>query len=305
MAAPMQGYTEAVWRNAHAEVYGCGEYVEYFSPFMRVEKGDARMRDMRDALSPLNSNHKLTPQIIFRDAEEFRLLLNAATEAGHMAVDLNLGCPFPPQCKRGRGAAMVANCKVMEEAAEIINTTSGIQFSVKMRPGLASPDEWRTTMPIINGMRLSHLTIHPRTARQQYGGEVLMDIFTDMLEASCHPVVFNGDISSPADIARLLSAYPTLRGVMAGRGLLGRPSLFAEWHEGGQWTDSEKLDAVMKMHRLIFGHYCETLCGDTQILSKIKPFWEYLEPTIGRKRWKAIHKATGLQSYSKAISDIS
>lgn len=36
-AAPLQGFTEAVWRNCHAAV--CGGIYGYFMPFMRVERG--------------------------------------------------------------------------------------------------------------------------------------------------------------------------------------------------------------------------------------------------------------------------
>ena len=74
MAAPLQGYTEAPFRHFHAEIYGGGESLTYFSPFLRIEKGSVRPRDLRDITSPLNANHRLIPQIIFRDATEFRTL---------------------------------------------------------------------------------------------------------------------------------------------------------------------------------------------------------------------------------------
>ena len=61
MAAPLQGYTEAPFRHFHAEIYGGGKSLTYFSPFLRIEKGSVRPRDLRDITSPLNANHRLIP----------------------------------------------------------------------------------------------------------------------------------------------------------------------------------------------------------------------------------------------------
>lgn len=36
-AAPLQGFTELAWRNAHAQVFGGID--AYYTPFVRLEKG--------------------------------------------------------------------------------------------------------------------------------------------------------------------------------------------------------------------------------------------------------------------------
>lgn len=43
--APMQGYADDVYIKWHSRVYGCG-VKEYFSPFVRMEGGEPRRRDM-------------------------------------------------------------------------------------------------------------------------------------------------------------------------------------------------------------------------------------------------------------------
>ena len=50
LAAPLQGYTEGIWRLAHAGVFEpySGTPDAYCAPFLRVEKGDVRARDIRD-----------------------------------------------------------------------------------------------------------------------------------------------------------------------------------------------------------------------------------------------------------------
>lgn len=298
----MQGLTDAPFRHFHAGVYGAAD--GYFTPFLRIEHGEVRRRDLRDISSPLNANHRLVPQVIARDRQEFEILCDAVADAGYREIDLNLGCPFPLQTRRGRGAALIANRAALADIADAMTARPDIKFSVKMRPGLLSPNEWMQAIDIINAMPLGRLTIHPRPATQQYGGPLLMEEFAAMAAASSHPVVYNGDISTPADIDRIASAYSTIEGIMAGRGLLARPSLFAEWQSGREWDADERLAHILRLHTGVYRHYADTLCGDTQILSKIKPFWEYLEWEIGHKPAKAIRKAGSLAKYEAAVASI-
>ena len=44
--APLQGYTDVVYRKAHAALFG--GIAAYYTPFVRIEKGDFRRKDLRD-----------------------------------------------------------------------------------------------------------------------------------------------------------------------------------------------------------------------------------------------------------------
>lgn len=59
---------------------------------------------------------------------------------------------------------------------------------------------------------------------------------------------------------------------------------------------------MLGFHRRLLEHYSSSLCGESQIISKIKPFWEYAEDEIGRKAWKAIKKATNIAKYHSAVA---
>ena len=89
---------------------------------------------------------------------------------------------------------------------------------------------------------------------------------------------------------------------MLGRGLLGRPSLAAEVTAGEGWTRERRIEEMLRFHDALMAYYEETLCGESQLLSKIKPFWEYAEEEIGRKAWKAIKKAATLPKYRTALA---
>ena len=61
---------------------------------------------------------------------------------------------------------------------------------------------------------------------------------------------------------------------------------------------------MMDFHNSLFDFYSSELCGEHQVLSKMKPFWEYAESEIGRKPWKAIAKASNMAKYQSAVAMI-
>lgn len=299
-AAPLQGFTETAWRRAHAEV--AGGIDEYFAPFSRVEKGAVRRRDLRDYAADGECGFDVTPQAIFRDGDELRTIIETMANVGASRLDLNMGCPFPPQVKKGRGAAMIERGEALEEIVKILECYPEMSFSAKMRLGISDRTGWRDAADIIGNMPLRHLTVHPRTASQQYAGDLYMDELELLMSKMKIPVVFNGDILSPSDIDRVVGRFQGIAGVMIGRGLLARPTLAAEWRAGRENDNGKVRQTVMQIHDRILDEYRATLCGESQILMKIKPFWTYPSPLLPRSVAKAIHKASSLRAYMAALS---
>ena len=61
-SAPLQGFTEVAWRNAHARVFG--GVAGYYTPFVRLEKGVVRNKDRREVSQAANSVEHLVPQLM-------------------------------------------------------------------------------------------------------------------------------------------------------------------------------------------------------------------------------------------------
>lgn len=301
--APLQGYTEDVYRRLHKEIFGGID--TYYTPFVRLEHGAIRSKDLRDVRPDFNMGVNVVPQIIAADAEEARFVIGKLNDLGYKRIDFNMGCPFPLQTRHGKGAGLLA-CP--DKAKGIINCLSNfgdITFSVKMRLGLDNSEQWRSIMPILNDSPLSHITVHPRIATQQYKGEVDMQTFDSILEASAHPVIYNGDIRSVEDIRNLESTYgDRLHGVMVGRGLLARPSLAHEYSNDCKLTDAEVTNKMKLMHSRLNEHYSAIIPGEAQQLSKLRTFWDYAEDTLGRKQWKKIMKAGNAKNYFSAVNAI-
>ena len=327
--APLQGYTDAVYRRAHWEC--AGGVGEYYTPFVRIEKGEVRRKDLRDTDPETNRGVPTVPQVIARDGDELACLCDALQAQGWRRIDVNMGCPFPLQVHAGRGSGLLQPPDKLLELLAEMQRRPEVVFSVKMRLGQESTDEGLRALETVNRMPLCHVTLHARLGRQQYKGTPDLETFKRFAEHCVHPMVYNGDAevqlgvksyelrvmadadgndSNKSDM--LLQAVPNLKGVMIGRGLLARPWML---------SNRESKEVLLAMHERIYRHATATLCGDSQVLARMKTFWEYIDleqalsvgwqPTHqdsqagslrSTKVRKAIMKATTLARYREAVS---
>ena len=103
--APLQGYTEAAYRNAHAAVFGGVDV--YHTPFVRIDRGEFRHKDVRDILPENNRVPHLIPQLIASEMDKTERIIALFIEQGYREMDINLGCPFPMLAKRQCGSGML------------------------------------------------------------------------------------------------------------------------------------------------------------------------------------------------------
>lgn len=300
-SAPLQGFTEAVWRNVHSRVFGGIDC--YFTPFLRYEHGEIRSKDIRDVERKNNSAKRLVPQIIVADKNEMAPLLDLIRREGYERVDINMGCPFPLQARRGRGAGVLPYPEQVAEIMNEVRLNSDIEFSLKMRLGWSDKNEWKNLLPVINETPLSHVTMHPRLGVQQYKGTVDIEAFSEFYNECLHPVVYNGDLLSLSDIKRIENDFPRLDGIMLGRGLLANPALGIEYMNGKELGNKELAALVRKMHYEIYDVMVQRLQGNTQFLSKLKPYWEFLLPGMLKRNKKAILKASTIEKYMHAVNN--
>ena len=296
--APLQGFTESAYRLAHSK-FAPGIHT-YYTPFLRLEKGDVRAKDLRD----LQTEHPyhLVPQIIVRDVEEFNLLIKTVTDLGFNEIDINMGCPYPMQTKSGRGSGLLPQPEKVREILDAVSQASAAtstKFSIKMRLGLTSPEECLQLLPLLNSAPLAHITLHPRVGIQQYKGALDFETFDKFYSECKLPLIFNGDITDLKQIQYIETRYPKLAGIMIGRGLLANPILAAQYAGLPCGTATETL---LKIHADIAADYARRLQGNAQILDKIRPFWTYVD--LSKKTRKKIEKSKTLEEYLKAVNEL-
>lgn len=300
--APLQGYTDHLYRSIHNRV--AGGIDTYISPFLRCDGGKVRSKDLRDIAPENNEGIDFVPQVIAADTGELAPLLDIIEQAGYNRVDLNLGCPFPMQTGRGRGAAALAHPDRIEQMMQELQRRTRLKVSVKMRSGLTDTSEGMAAIEVLNRFELEHIAIHPRLGVQQYKGLPDRKAFCRLKEASHHPIVYNGDIASLEDIDQIARLFPDLSGIMIGRGLLARPTLAREWRDGRPLNDAERMAISLEMHCSLCNATLQTLQGDQQILVRMQAFWEYQKPLIDKKVYKRLMKTTSLRNYEEAVRSL-
>ena len=63
-------------------------------------------------------------------------------------------------------------------------------------------------------------------------------------------------------------------------------------------------EKIKQMHEGLLEHYKKVIPGEAQQLMKIRSFWDYMEPTIGRKQWKKIIKAGNMKNYLLKVNEL-
>ena len=300
--APLQGYTDDTYRRIHNELAGGIE--TYYTPFVRMEAGGVRSKDMRDIRPEFNEGVPVVPQIIVKSMKEFDYLTNIVTEKGYRRIDINMGCPFPMQAKHGRGSGLLAHTDIVQEIASAIKERTDISFSVKMRLGWENADEWRAVLEILNDTPLHQITLHPRVGTQQYKGEVSMPAFDEFYALCKHPIIYNGDVTSVEQMQELEKKYPNLAGIMVGRGLLARPWIAKEYASGIALPEHKQRALLHEMHDRLKAHFETTANSEAQVHSRLRLFWEYMEEVLGKKLYKKIMKAGNLKNYLAAVREV-
>lgn len=301
--APLQGYTEMPYRNAHARHFGGID--TYHTPFVRLERQTIRSRDRFDISAAGNAGMPVIPQLIGNSLEQVRPILDLFRQEGYSRAELNLGCSFPMITGKKQGAGILAHPDLVAGLLQVVQAYPDIHFSVKMRLGQTSSEECMNLLPLLNDTDLTCITLHPRIGKQQYKGETDLEAFAAFAKECRHPLLYNGDITTVDDIQRITAQFPDLAGIMIGRGLLANPALAWEYQHETTMSPEEKKKRILAMHQEVFQRYEERIeGGEAQLITKMKPFWEYLEPLIGHKPWKQIKKATKRSAYLEAIRTI-
>ena len=227
LLAPMQGLTEVLFRKVYEQCFP-GALDLAVSPFLSLTHGNLAdaWKKIDDVLpEPNRGSIPVVPQILGKEPAEFVALANRLHEIGYEEVNWNIGCPVRRIAAKHRGSGILPYPDEVRSILEKVVPRLQGKLSVKMRLGLRSPEEIFALIPVLNDFPLASVTIHPRTGKQQYGGQVDLDTFERVLPLLRHHVIYNGDIHTLADYHRIHRRFPKISHFMLGRGVLYNPCL--------------------------------------------------------------------------------
>lgn len=146
-------------------------------------------------------------------------------------VDLNFGCPVPKVTRKGGGSALPWKRDLFASIVNsaVSNAQGKVPVTVKMRIGIDQDHiTYLDAGRIASQAGVTWVALHGRTAAQYYGGKADWNAIARLVEHIPNtPVLGNGDIWSAQDAQRMLDQTGA-RGVVIGRGCLGRPWLFGQ-----------------------------------------------------------------------------
>jgi len=222
--APMAGITERPFRDL-CRRWGAGLAVSEMVPSRSMLAGD------EVALSKADHHGEASPVAVQIAGGDPAILAEAArlnAERGADIIDINMGCPAKTVCKAAAGSALMKDEDLVARILEAVVGAVAVPVTLKMRTGW---DRHHRNAPRIARMAeeagVAALAVHGRTRADKYRGEAEYETIAAVKGAVGIPVWANGDVSTPAEAARVL-AFTGADGLMIGRAAQGRPWLFGQ-----------------------------------------------------------------------------
>ena len=269
--APMQGLTELMFRKVYHRCFpGALDYA--ISPFLSLTHGNLTeaWEKIDDVLpEPNRDSIPVIPQILGKEPVEFIDLANRLFDIGYTEINWNIGCPMRRVTAKHRGSGILPYPDEVDRILGQVIPHLKPRLSVKMRLGLKSPDEIFNLIPVLNNYPLLNVTIHPRTGRQQYTGQVDLDTFSRALTLLHHKVIYNGDICTPADYRRISQRFTSIQEFMIGRGILYDPLLPLKIKKGQPDNPAATLHFVQELLNAIQ----ELPIREESRMRKTKEYW--------------------------------
>ena len=273
-AAPMEGFTDRVWRQTHQKWFGAqGAADRYYAPFISPPENRVLIKKKMAELAPAaNPGAPVIPQLLAKDGELAAWMIGQLRAPGYTEVNLNLGCPAGTVTAKGKGSGMLRDPAKVDAFLDGVFSHAEGPVSVKTRLGVEKPEEFTAILEIYNRYPISELTIHPRVMRQQYRGQADRAAFAAALPRCTMPVCYNGDVTTAAQLHALEEEFPTLSGIMVGRGLIADPALFRR-ARGGAPAAKEELRGYLTD---LYHGYTELFGSAGCAISRMKGHWFYL-----------------------------
>ena len=299
--APMEGITGYIYRNTYKKYFN--NIDKYFTPFIVTNKGTSlKTKELRDVLPENNKDINIVPQVLTNNSEDFINTAKKLQQLGYDVVNLNLGCPAGTVVSKYRGSGFLAKREDLDIFLDEVFKMDNMKISIKTRIGRDSADEFYELIKIYNKYPLEELIIHPRTREDFYKNKPNLEVFKDALSLSTNPICYNGDIFTTADYDKFINAFPKVKSIMIGRGILANPALISEI------KDDNYLDKkVLKdFHDEIFQQYRELFNEDKNAIFRMKELWGYMIYIFSdnKKYAKKISNAQKLDDYNYAVASL-
>uniref|UniRef100_A0A8C9WHC2 tRNA-dihydrouridine synthase n=1 Tax=Scleropages formosus TaxID=113540 RepID=A0A8C9WHC2_SCLFO len=191
------------------------------------------MRSIKARDSEFTTNKADRPLIVQFAAKDAMTLAGAASAVAPFSdgVDLNCGCPQRWAMAEGYGACLINKPELLSDMVrQVRNQVENPNYTVSIK--IRIHKDLKQTVDLcqkVQAAGVSWVTVHGRTVDERHQ-PVHYDAIRTIKDSLSIPVIANGDVKNLRDVE---STYlrTGVDGVMAARGLLANPAMFAGYEE--------------------------------------------------------------------------
>lgn len=220
-------------------------------------------------------------------------------------IGLNCGCPIREQVREGIGAALMTEPELVALMVRAVKAKYGDRVCIETKIRIhADLDETVRFVKMVEAAGVDFITVHGRTKTTRSSVPANFDAIRLVKQSVSVPVVANGDCFSLED-ATQIAEYTGVDGIMAVRGILANPALFAG-HEKTPWAAVEYFWHLATSYGLPFRitqhHLLEMM--DKLIPRKYLKEMNELTTLVDLIDWFDVHfilKRKGQPGFAKAV----
>ncbi|HEX2861634.1 MAG TPA: tRNA-dihydrouridine synthase family protein, partial [Lacunisphaera sp.] len=225
--APMQDVTDLPFMRVMAH-YGAPDW--FFTEFFRVHAQSRPEKHIVRSIVENRTGRPVFAQLIGEEIPHMTRTVRELLRYPIAGIDLNMGCPAPKIYKKNVGGGLLRDpAKIDELIGALRDAVPGL-FTVKMRIGFDSTDNYLRVLELINKHGVDLLSVHGRTVKEGYRSDVHYDFIATAVRTVRCPVLANGNVTSAAKAAEVV-AQTGAAGVMIGRHAIRNPWIFRQCRE--------------------------------------------------------------------------
>lgn len=259
IAAPMVRYSKLPFRRVCLE-YGT-EVV--YTPMMLAKEFTAHVNARDSDFSTNKDDRPLVVQFAANDPVTFARACETVAPYAD-AVGLNCGCPQRWAVRDGIGAHLMSDPEKVRDMVRSARAACGANFCLETK--IRVHDDLRRTVDwarMLEAAGINYLVVHGRTQHTRSSAPCDFEAIRTVREAVSLPVVANGDVTS-VRVAQEIRDRTGVEGVMAARGLMSNPALFAGYAQC-PWSAIERLvgyACVGGLHPYLMQHHVGDMMDD-------------------------------------------
>lgn len=301
--APMAGITDRDFRLLIRRLGGCGLVsMEFIS-----SEGLTRQRPSTlKMLHFVDEERPIAIQVYGSDPARMAEAARVVEAMGADICDINMGCPANKVLKGCAGAALTGDLPLAARIVRAVRAAIAVPLTVKFRLGLhENAATFLDLGRICQDEGANAVTLHPRTAAQQFSGLADWNSIADLKRSLSIPVIGSGDITTPDQAVAMLRATGC-DAAMIGRATLTNPWIFAQ-AAALLRGDSFAEPPLVERRQLMRAHFGEVLGREDErtALHKLRKFtgWYTHGLPEGRSLRRRLSELASAREVLDAVED--